>query len=168
MLPTPKIVVSYADISQGHHGYIYQATNWIYTGLSAKRTDSQIIGEENNGKHARHLFDKYGGIGSTKAKYPEKVTSIERPRKHRYFYFIGTHKEKKQLLKALNYDAQPYPKGQNMRYDASYTAKTQIEMFNAVQDSRENRSDTIGESLGQYQSTALNNNREKRECMIER
>lgn len=28
-----KLVVSYADADQNHHGGIYQATNWIYTGL---------------------------------------------------------------------------------------------------------------------------------------
>src|SRR5512136_439793 len=39
LLPKPKIVVSYADTEQGHIGYVYQATNFIYTGLSAKRTD---------------------------------------------------------------------------------------------------------------------------------
>jgi len=33
------VLVSYADASQGHHGYIYQATNWLYTGISAKRTE---------------------------------------------------------------------------------------------------------------------------------
>lgn len=39
LLPKPSIVVSYADTEQGHIGYIYQACNFIYTGLSAKRTD---------------------------------------------------------------------------------------------------------------------------------
>ena len=33
------ILVSYADIAQGHLGVVYQATNWIYTGLSAAFTD---------------------------------------------------------------------------------------------------------------------------------
>lgn len=28
-----RLVVSYADADQDHHGGIYQATNWIYTGL---------------------------------------------------------------------------------------------------------------------------------------
>ena len=39
LLEKPKVIVSYADTSQSHHGYIYQATNWIYTGLSDKRTE---------------------------------------------------------------------------------------------------------------------------------
>ena len=33
--PDLKLIVSYADPEQGHHGGIYQAGNWIYKGLSA-------------------------------------------------------------------------------------------------------------------------------------
>ena len=47
LLPKPSVVVSYADIAQGHVGYIYQACNFLYTGLSAKRTDWKIKGMEN-------------------------------------------------------------------------------------------------------------------------
>jgi len=31
--PGVRLVVSYADKDQNHHGGIYQATNWVYTGL---------------------------------------------------------------------------------------------------------------------------------------
>jgi hypothetical protein len=31
------IIVSYADTEMNHHGYIYQATNWIYTGATKKK-----------------------------------------------------------------------------------------------------------------------------------
>lgn len=34
--PNLKIVVSFADPSQGHYGGIYQANNWVYTGMSHK------------------------------------------------------------------------------------------------------------------------------------
>lgn len=34
-LPNDKIIVSFADLNMGHHGYIYQATNFIYTGVSS-------------------------------------------------------------------------------------------------------------------------------------
>jgi hypothetical protein len=47
------ILISYADTQMYHNGYIYQATNWIYTGATKERTD---IGFE-NGKHSRH-YDK--------------------------------------------------------------------------------------------------------------
>lgn len=33
--PDLRLIVSYADPEQGHHGGIYQAGNWIYRGLSA-------------------------------------------------------------------------------------------------------------------------------------
>ena len=35
-LRTGFILVSYADPNNYHTGYIYQATNWIYTGLSSR------------------------------------------------------------------------------------------------------------------------------------
>lgn len=33
-----RLIVSYADPEQGHHGGIYQAMNWVYRGESAKAT----------------------------------------------------------------------------------------------------------------------------------
>ena len=36
-LPKPSCVVSYADQNNGHNGYIYQATNFIYSGLSTPK-----------------------------------------------------------------------------------------------------------------------------------
>jgi hypothetical protein len=47
------VLVSYADTGMNHHGYIYQATNWIYTGQTQERYDrvSKV------GKHSRHNHD---------------------------------------------------------------------------------------------------------------
>jgi hypothetical protein len=112
-LPKPMILVSYADTSHFHHGYIYQATNWFYTGLSAvwmERYDP-----ENPQKHNRHISND--------------MPLRERPRKHRYVYFIGTKKQKKGFLNSLNYEQEPYPKGDNKRYDASYTPDVQGLLF---------------------------------------
>ena len=33
LLPKPLTLISYSDIGKHHFGYIYQATNWIYTGI---------------------------------------------------------------------------------------------------------------------------------------
>lgn len=104
------ILVSYADSQQGHHGYIYQATNFFYTGATKERTD---IGAD-DGAHSRHYK-----IGETQRKF--------RSSKHRYIYFVG--KNKKEWLKKLNYPIQPYPKGDNKRYDASYQPTTQSKLF---------------------------------------
>ena len=35
-LEKPVCLISYSDLNQNHHGYIYQSTNWIYTGLSSE------------------------------------------------------------------------------------------------------------------------------------
>jgi len=120
LLPNDLILVSYADTSQNHHGYIYQATNWIYTGLSAKRTERFDI--DNPNKHSKSVTDKKG------VDY-QSLSIRQRPQKHRYIYFIGSKTQKQKLRKSLRYDIQPYPKGDNKRYDASYQPTTQIKLL---------------------------------------
>ena len=56
LIEKPKVVVSYADTSQGHNGYIYQATNWIYTGLTEKRTEWRMY---NSNKHSKTICEQY-------------------------------------------------------------------------------------------------------------
>tara|TARA_B100000287_G_scaffold91649_1_gene83921 strand:+ start:1989 stop:2675 length:687 start_codon:yes stop_codon:yes gene_type:complete len=135
-LPKPMVLVSYADTSQHHHGYIYQATNWIYTGLSSKFTDYAVKGLE----HMHHSsiedsvgrYDKNKNIDKhtlLKEKYGEKLYLKERPRKHRYFYFLGTKKDKKIMLKNLSYKICNYPKGDNKRYVSTYIPATQGLLF---------------------------------------
>ena len=112
---TGFIIVSYADEGQNHHGYIYQATNWIYTGKTKERTD---IGSE-DGTHSRH-YDK---------DIDYKLNRKKRTAKHRYVYFAGRKKLTKKYRLALKYPVLPYPKGDNKRYDASYSPDTQIILF---------------------------------------
>lgn len=131
MLPNDLIIVSYADTSQGHHGYIYQATNWIYTGLSAKRTDWKIKGLEH--LHGATIADMSRGK-KDRAKYMRKRFGDDfyledRARKHRYIYFTGSKTQKKHLRNALNYTEQGYPKGDNKRYDTSYIPTVQTKLF---------------------------------------
>jgi len=112
MLPKPTIVVSYADTAMGHVGYIYQASNFLFTGTTKERTD--MAGED--GKHSRHSF------GNSEIR-------INRSAKHRYVYFVGSKSQKNSLLKQLNYEVLPYPKGDTQRYDAGTTVKTQQLLF---------------------------------------
>ena len=135
-LPKPLVVVSYADTSQGHHGFIYQATNWIYTGLSAKFKDYAVKGLEH--MHHSSIEDSVGRYDENKninkhellrKKYGDRLYMKERPRKHRYFYFLGNKKEKGIMNKNLQYKVEPYPKGDNKRYDASYVPTVQGILF---------------------------------------
>lgn len=106
------ILVSYADSLWNHNGYIYQATNWIYTGATKERTD---IGFD-DGTHSRH-YDK--NIDYTIRKF--------RSSKHRYVYFIGNLK--KDFRKNLKYKIEDYPKGENKKYDSSYKPEVQLNLF---------------------------------------
>ena len=96
LLPQPKIIVSYADTEQNHLGVVYQATNFIFTGTTKERTD--MAGTE--GKHARH------NLGDVEKR-------IKRSAKHRYIYIVANKKDKKTLLKQLNYKEKKYPKNFN-------------------------------------------------------
>ena len=111
MLPKPSIVVSYADTSMNHVGYIYQATNFMYTGLSAKRTEWREIGVDT---HSRTIVGQY--THKERTDNPDKFAQVERPQKHRYIYFVGSRTCKKQLHKSLNYKVQSYPKGETQKY----------------------------------------------------
>lgn len=112
MLPKPTIVVSYADTSMNHIGYIYQASNFIFTGTTKERTD--MAGED--GKHSRHNL----GISENR---------INRSAKHRYIYFVGNKHQKKLLMNKLNYSIEPYPKGDSQKYDSGKSVKTQQLLF---------------------------------------
>lgn len=138
MLPKPQVVVSYADSSQNHHGYIYQATNWVYTGLSEKFKDYMVKGYEH--RHSASIMDMVGrsdGVDGhinkvelLKKKFgAENVYMIDRPQKHRYFFFLGDKREVKNMKAKLKYELKPYPKGDNKRYDASYKPTVQTQLF---------------------------------------
>lgn len=95
------IIVSYADSGMSHHGYIYQACNFLYTGCTKQRTDKYVAG-----KHARHAIDD-----------PDGIRQI-RTAKYRYVYFCSFDKRlKKKWMDALNYPVLPYPKGDNENYE---------------------------------------------------
>lgn len=124
LLPKPLILVSYADTSQNHNGYIYQATNWLYTGLSYKMNEWR---EKNTNKHSRNLCNQF--TTQYMKDNPNRFERVARPRKHRYIMFLGNKTQKKNMLKNLKYNIEPYPKGQNKRYDASYEPTIQTKLF---------------------------------------
>lgn len=112
LLPKNKIIVSFADTEQNHAGYVYQACNFIYCGLSAKRTDWKVKGLEH--LHGITIADQFRGVENRsklmREKYGDDFYLKDRPRKHRYIYIIGDRKYKKAALDSLKYAIEPYPK----------------------------------------------------------
>lgn len=102
LLPKGYYIISYADWEGwGHVGYIYQATNWLYTGMTKSRTDKYSEG------HSRHYAQD-----ETRRSY--------RTSKHRYIYLTGDKWQKKILMENLKYPIiKEYPKGDNTRYDTN-------------------------------------------------
>jgi len=123
-LPKPLILISYADTTQGHHGYIYQATNWKYTGLG--EPDYEFI---KNGRqyHRKNLFHKYG-TGSLENAKNNGFEVIKVQSKHRYIYVLGDKRIKKKILNFIEnkWGFYEYPKGDNSSYDDTFQPDIQI------------------------------------------
>jgi len=132
MLPKPSVVVSYADTAQGHIGYIYQACNFLYTGLSAKRTDWKVKGMEH--LHGQTIADISRGANGSRSefmrdRFGDDFYLQDRPRKHRYIFITGSKSQKKAITSALKYQIEPYPKGETARYSVTHTPITQSDLF---------------------------------------
>jgi hypothetical protein len=56
-MPGIRLLVSYADLNQGHLGKIYQASNWLFVGETGHEAGIML-----NGKltHRRTINSKYG------------------------------------------------------------------------------------------------------------
>ena len=104
--PNLRLIVSYADVDQNHHGGIYQASNWVYDGLKNANTIGAFI---INGKktHPKSIHSK--GIKQT----------IQEVRKHldpnaTIFYTKGKHRYlmplDKEMRKQVEKLSKPYPK----------------------------------------------------------
>lgn len=111
MLPKNKIVISFADIAQGHKGVVYQACNFTYHGLSAKRTDWKVKGMEH--LHGQTIADEFRGVENRakamREKYGDNFYLAPRPRKHRYIYITGSTGFKKLAANAIRYKQEQYP-----------------------------------------------------------
>ena len=108
----PRAIISYAD-SKYHCGYIYQATNWGYYGLTAPKKDFVV-----NGKIQQR--------GLVKGKDGHWV---DRPRKHRYMIVF----DKSLVIKWIR---EPYPKQENHEMKLIIPDGYQPSLFDYTQEVR--------------------------------
>ena len=95
----PRAIITYAD-AEYHHGYIYQACNFTYHGLTAQKSDAWV-------KQPDGSFKKCGR-GRPRG---ENVVVEWRPRSRKHRYLKVYDKKLKTLWPQL-----PYPKGNNTEY----------------------------------------------------
>lgn len=105
--PNLRLLVSFADLHMNHHGGIYQATNWIYTGLTEptglykhKRT-GKIYHQKN--VTASGWTTKFGR--HYRCAKPDEVVLVRSSRKHRYLYPLD-----RAMRRRIQPLAKPYPK----------------------------------------------------------
>lgn len=109
--PGLRLIVSYADTGQGHHGGIYQAGNWIYTGTTdASQCYYQVNGQKVHGRTVSSFAKGKKRPGETGIEYVRRTIdpSAQRirdiPVKHRYIYPLN-----RQTRRRVRQFAKPYP-----------------------------------------------------------
>ncbi len=84
LLP-PRIILSYADTSAGHAGYVYRAANFYYAGWTDMERKTPRFDYVSPGKHSRDAFRN----GYT--------TKVRRKPKVKYWTVTGNRRERKAL-----------------------------------------------------------------------
>ena len=100
--PLCKLVVSYSDHRQKHLGTIYQATNWIYLGLSIT-SDTQYF-YKGKWTHERTI-----NAQPDRARLKKVLPKRENSNKFKYVFCFDKKERKKYLKVAL-----PYPKDKDL------------------------------------------------------
>lgn len=108
--PEMKLIISYADIEQGHHGGIYQATNWIYEGKSVESRYFIVKGKKTHPKSLYSLYkNKYADFEQSVdwiRRYVDKTASVYYDSgKHKYLFPLN-----KEMRKQVEHLAKEYPK----------------------------------------------------------
>ena len=95
-----ELVISYADPAQGHHGGVYQASNWIYVGKGDKTREYF-----KDGKWVHRREASYSPFGSGGAKSVKGLPCRVVDGKHKYLYPLTP--EMRAKIEPLR---KPYPK----------------------------------------------------------
>lgn len=99
--PNLRAVVSFADLSEGHRGIIYQASNALYCGTTRRAR----FWRDSEGR-LRH--PRQGGVNLSPQIAEERGwVSESRAEKHRYLFLVG---DKKWARTHLKLEVLPYPK----------------------------------------------------------
>lgn len=101
--PGLRMLVSFADPSEGHHGGIYQANGWQYAGTSPASVEWLLNGKRLNRR--AYTGQQFGGGKASVAGIPKGAIKRKVQGKHRYLMPLDTEMRKRILPLA-----RPYPK----------------------------------------------------------
>ena len=99
-------MVSYADLDMGHHGGIYQATNWIYEGIfnAGARQGFLIHGRVRHNKSVHSMGVKQS-IEAVRRQIDPMAKEVFTKGKHKYLMPLD-----EDMRKRIIPLAKPYPK----------------------------------------------------------
>lgn len=99
-------VLTFAAVSAGHIGYVYQATNALYTGTGG---DAAYLVDTKGQRRATNQ-----GVRLTIAEIAERGwRQVKEPPKHRYLYVLGNKTQRKERMRLLRLPSLPYPKAES-------------------------------------------------------
>lgn len=104
--PNLRLIVSYADLDEGHHGGIYQATNWVYEGVfnAGNRQGFFIKGKVRHNKSVHSMGVKQS-IEAVRKHIDPNAFEVFTKGKHKYLMALDEDMQKRILPLA-----KPYPK----------------------------------------------------------
>lgn len=99
--------MSFADEAQGHHGTLYQALNWVYTGSVSQ----SVVCVHGHPVHKKSLWRRYGTvrIDWIRQNVDPHATWEMQPPKHRYVFPLD-----RAMRKTVTAMALPYPRGRGL------------------------------------------------------
>lgn len=100
--PLIKLIVSYADVDQGHYGTIYQALSWTYVGCHAGDRYFIINGKKTHNKTIHSMGIKQS-LESVREKLDCNATEFHSKGKRKYLYAFDKGLRKEIQKKALHY-----------------------------------------------------------------
>lgn len=94
-----RLIVSFADTEQGHHGGVYQASNWVYVGTTNSADEYIYKGKRWHGRAFRKSH------GSHKNYIDKGLVVVRGSQKHRYVLPLD-----KKMADSVKLISKPYPK----------------------------------------------------------
>lgn len=110
--PGLRLVLSYADVDQGHHGGIYIAGNWIYLGKVQLNGGTPSFLIRGRVRHPRSIGSLYGkgaqNLDWLRANVDPKAKHVWKKGKHKFVYPLD-----KAMRRKVTPLLQPYPEAEH-------------------------------------------------------
>lgn len=100
--PGLRLIVSFADPAHGHHGGIYQAMGWTYSGAVKETRGGFVLPDGTRLMRRAYTGNGFGGV---RLPLPPGAVPVRGPGKHRYLYPLDDA-----MRAQIAPLAKPYPK----------------------------------------------------------